>query len=124
MAVVTELSVRLGLVPIEVFSVRVNRGFRDLTPIRAGTGGRGHNRSPGTHEPRDARSPGTRSLTTRSVPARRLHWYSGKAHEPAGNVQALAAPGGVPLWVSDVLPGCTHDPSAARALVLPGARPT
>ena len=27
-------------------------------------------------------------------------WYSGKAHEPAGNVQALAAPGGVPLWVS------------------------
>jgi len=31
-------------------------------------------------------------------------WYSGKAHEPAGNVQALAAPGGVPLWVSGVLP--------------------
>ena len=29
-------------------------------------------------------------------------WYSGKAHEPAGNVQALAAPGGVPLWISDV----------------------
>jgi hypothetical protein len=26
-------------------------------------------------------------------------WYSGKAHEPAGNVQALATPGGVPLWV-------------------------
>ena len=25
--------------------------------------------------------------------------YSGKAHESAGNVQALAAPGGVPLWV-------------------------
>jgi hypothetical protein len=25
-------------------------------------------------------------------------WYSGKAHAPAGNVQALAAPGGVPLW--------------------------
>jgi len=35
-------------------------------------------------------------------------WYSGKAREPAGNVQALAAPGGVPLWVSDVLPGSTH----------------
>ena len=31
-------------------------------------------------------------------------WYSGKAHEPAGNVQALAAPGGVPLWVSGVCP--------------------
>jgi hypothetical protein len=49
-------------------------------------------------------------------------WYSGKAHEPAGNVQALAAPGGIPLWVSDVLPGSTHDLTAARELVLPGAR--
>ena len=51
------------------------------------------------------------------------NWYSGKAHEPAGNVQALAAPGGVPLWVSGVLPGSTHDLTAARELVLPGARP-
>jgi hypothetical protein len=50
-------------------------------------------------------------------------WYSGKAHEPAGNVQALAAPGGVPLWVSDALPGSTHDLTAARELVLPQARP-
>jgi len=50
-------------------------------------------------------------------------WYSGKAHQPAGNVQALAAPGGVPLWVSDVLPGSTHDLTAARDLVLPGTRP-
>ena len=50
-------------------------------------------------------------------------WYSGKAHEPAGNVQALAAPGGVPLWVSDVRPGSTHDVTAARDLVLPQARP-
>ncbi len=50
-------------------------------------------------------------------------WYSGKAHEPAGNVQALAAPRGIPLWVSDVLPGSTHDLTAARELVLPGARP-
>ena len=49
-------------------------------------------------------------------------WYSGKAHEPAGNVQGLAAPGGVPLWVSDVLPGSTHDLTAARELVLPQAR--
>ena len=30
-------------------------------------------------------------------------WYPGKAHHSGGNVQALAAPGGVPLWVSDVL---------------------
>ena len=50
-------------------------------------------------------------------------WYSGKAHQPAGNVQALASPGGVPQWVSDVLPGSTHDLTAARGLVLPGARP-
>jgi hypothetical protein len=50
-------------------------------------------------------------------------WYSGKAHEPAGNVQALSAPGGVPLWVSDALPGSTHDLTAARELVLPEARP-
>jgi hypothetical protein len=50
-------------------------------------------------------------------------WYSGKAHEPAGNVQALAAAGGVPLWVSGVLPGSTHDLTAARELVLPEARP-
>ena len=38
-------------------------------------------------------------------------------------MQALAAPGGVPLWVSDVLPGSTHDLTAAREHVLPGARP-
>ena len=38
-------------------------------------------------------------------------------------MQALAAPGGVPLWVSDVLPGSTHDLTAARELVLPVARP-
>ena len=50
-------------------------------------------------------------------------WYSGKAHHSAGNVQALAAPGGVPLWVSDVLPGSAHDLTAARELVLPEARP-
>ena len=38
-------------------------------------------------------------------------------------MQALAAPGGVPLWVSDALPGSTHDLTAARELVLPQARP-
>ena len=50
-------------------------------------------------------------------------WYSGKAHRPAGNVQALAAPRGMPLWVSVALPGSTHDLTAARELVLPQARP-
>lgn len=50
-------------------------------------------------------------------------WYSGKAHRPAGNVQGLAAPRGMPLWVSGALPGSTHDLTAARELVLPQARP-
>jgi hypothetical protein len=50
-------------------------------------------------------------------------WYSGKAHASGGNIQALSAPHGVPLWVSDVLPGSTHDLTAAREHVLPGLRP-
>jgi len=45
-------------------------------------------------------------------------WYSGKAHEHGGNVQALSAPNGTPLWVSDVMPGSVHDLTAARAQVL------
>lgn len=45
-------------------------------------------------------------------------WYSGKAHEHGGNVQALSAPNGTPLWVSDVEPGSVHDITAARAHVL------
>ena len=32
-------------------------------------------------------------------------WYSGKAHGFGGNIQALFNPSGIPLWVSDVLPG-------------------
>ena len=50
-------------------------------------------------------------------------WYSGKAHAPGGNIQALSAPRGVPLWVSCALPGSTHDLTAAREHVLPGLRP-
>ncbi len=49
-------------------------------------------------------------------------WYSGKAHGFGGNIQALFAPSGVPLWVSDVLPGGAHDITAAREHVLPGLR--
>lgn len=45
-------------------------------------------------------------------------WYSGKACEHAGNVQALSAPDGLPLWIADVEPGSVHDLSAARAHVL------
>jgi DDE superfamily endonuclease len=46
-------------------------------------------------------------------------WYSGKAHAHGGNVQAVLAPGGFPLWVSDVQPGSVHDLTAARTHALP-----
>jgi DDE superfamily endonuclease len=50
-------------------------------------------------------------------------WYSGKTHDFGGNIQAIFAPGGFPLWVSDVLPGNVHDITAARAHVLDVIRP-
>jgi DDE superfamily endonuclease len=46
-------------------------------------------------------------------------WYSGKARSHGGNVQAVLAPGGFPLWVSDAEPGSVHDLPAARAHALP-----
>lgn len=45
-------------------------------------------------------------------------WYSGKAHTHGGNIQALSAPNGLPLWVSEVEPGSVHDLTAAREHVL------
>jgi hypothetical protein len=45
-------------------------------------------------------------------------WYSGKAHEHGGNVQAISAPDGFPLWVADVEPGSVHDLTVARDHVL------
>jgi hypothetical protein len=45
-------------------------------------------------------------------------WYSGKHREPGGNVQAVMAPDGFPLWVSDVAPGSVHDLTTARDQVL------
>ncbi|MFJ2034064.1 transposase family protein [Streptosporangium sp. NPDC087985] len=45
-------------------------------------------------------------------------WYSGKARHHGGNIQALSAPHGLPLWVSDVEPGSVHDLVAAREHVL------
>lgn len=45
-------------------------------------------------------------------------WCSGKADEHGGNVQALSAPDGFPLWVADVEPGCVHDLTVARDHVL------
>jgi hypothetical protein len=46
-------------------------------------------------------------------------WYSGKARTHGGNVQAVCAPDGFPLWVSEVEPGSVHDITAARAHALP-----
>ena len=46
-------------------------------------------------------------------------WYSGKKHDFGGNVQALMYPGGLPMWVSDEVPGNVHDIAAAREMVLP-----
>jgi hypothetical protein len=46
-------------------------------------------------------------------------WYSGKAHTHGGNIQAVLAPTGFPLWVSDVEPGSVHDLTAARVHALP-----
>lgn len=61
---------------------------------------------------------------TTSVKGRTIdRWYSGKAHEHGGNVQALMRPDGVPLWTSDVEPGSTHDIAAARTHVLGACYP-
>jgi hypothetical protein len=46
-------------------------------------------------------------------------WYSDKAHTHGGNIQAVLAPNGFPLWVSKVEPGSVHDITAARAHALP-----
>lgn len=41
-------------------------------------------------------------------------WYSGKTHDFGGNVQAVMRPDGLPVWVSAVEPGSTHDLVAAH----------
>src|SRR5215472_2769418 len=43
----------------------------------------------------------------------------GKARTHGGNIQAVLAPDGFPLWVSPVEPGSVHDITAARAHALP-----
>src|SRR5215831_13661494 len=50
-------------------------------------------------------------------------WYSGKAHTHGGNIQAVLAPGGLPLWVSPAEPGSVHDLTAARLHALPALYP-
>ena len=46
-------------------------------------------------------------------------WYSGKAHAHGGNIQAVCAPDGFPLWVSEIERGSVHDITAARTHALP-----
>jgi hypothetical protein len=50
-------------------------------------------------------------------------WYSGKAHAHGGNIQAIFAPDGFPLWASPAEPGSVHDITAARAHALPALYP-
>lgn len=50
-------------------------------------------------------------------------WYSGKKHDFGGNIQAVFYPSGIPIWVSDVLPGNVHDLAAARENCLAVLRP-
>ena len=45
-------------------------------------------------------------------------WYSGRTQGFGGNIRALMASNGIPLWVSDVLPGSTHGLTGAREPVL------
>lgn len=45
-------------------------------------------------------------------------WYSGKKKDFGGNIQGLFYPDGLPMWISDVLPGNVHDLAAAREMVL------
>jgi len=40
-------------------------------------------------------------------------WYPGKKKDFGGNIQGLFYPGGLPMWISDVLPGNVHDLAAA-----------
>ena len=56
---------------------------------------------------------------TMSVKGKQIDvWYSGKAHEHGGNIQALFGPDGFPQWVADVEPGSIHDLTVAREHVL------
>ena len=49
-------------------------------------------------------------------------WYSGKKKDFGGNIQGLMYPDGLPMWVSDAVPGNVNDLAAAREMVLPALR--
>jgi hypothetical protein len=62
----------------------------------------------------NCRETGLRSLVTNNCGHARTH---------GGNVQAVLAPDGLPLWVSQAEPGSVHDITAARAHALPALYP-
>ncbi len=67
---------------------------------------------------------GTVHQEPRRAPNRRVDlWWSGKHAAHGGNIQVIAEPDGWPLWTSAVVPGSTHDLTAARELVLPALYP-
>jgi hypothetical protein len=60
--------------------------------------------------------------TTPSVKGNTINsWYSGRHHGFGGNIQALMRPDGLPIWVSDVVPGhaTTSPPPAPQAYSAP-----
>lgn len=69
----------------------------------------------GTVLPTDRLSEKTTSVQGKTIDL----WYSGKARTHGGNIQAISAPSGFPLWISEVEAGSTHDLTAAREHVLP-----
>src|SRR5204863_3976493 len=93
-------------------------------------------RPPRSTRTREGRRPPHLILDGKIVDTDRLHiktiskkgktidlWYAGKTHDFGGNIQAIISPKGIPLWVSDVLPGNVHDIEAARRQVLDIVRP-
>ena len=60
--------------------------------------------------------------TTVSTKGTPIHlWYSGKHRRFGANIQFIATADGFPLWVSDAVPGSTHDLAAARDHGITGA---
>jgi hypothetical protein len=63
------------------------------------------------------------ALGLREALERALARGTPKTHDLGGSIQALFYPSGIPLWVSDVLPGNVRGLAAARENVLGALRP-
>lgn len=59
------------------------------------------------------------TVGTKGTPIRL--WYSGKHRRFRVNIQFILTADGFPLWVSDAVPGSTHDLAAAREHRVTGA---